>query len=251
VAADGQGGLEALDGVDALRRRRGLLPPHRQQAKGGGARAAAGLPRRGRGRRLEHLRGGARIQGGFALSNCGAHARRRFIEAEAYFPECKTILELYGELYQVEKEAPPGREGDAQRAKLRQEKSKPITQKMLAWALETRGRALPESALGQAIRYLLNHWEGLIAFLNDPRVPLDNNATERAERGIVLGRKNHYGSRSKRGTEVAALMYALIESCKLVGVDPAKYLRAAVDAALGGETMPLPHEYAAQIRKAA
>ena len=58
------------------------------------------------------------------------------------------------------------------------------------------------------------------AFLEEPRLALDNNATERALRGMVIGRKNHYGSRSKRGTEVAALFYSLIESAKLCGVEP-------------------------------
>jgi transposase len=78
-----------------------------------------------------------------------------------------------------------------------------------------------------------------------PEHPLDNNATERALRGPVVGRKNHYGSRSRRGTEVAALFYTLLESAKLAGVDPRAYLRAAVHAALAGQPVPLPHTMAA------
>ena len=78
------------------------------------------------------------------------------------------------------------------------------------------------------------------------RIDLDNNRTERSLRGVVVGRKNHYGSRSKRGTEVAALLYSLIESAKLVDVEPRTYLRAAIDAALRGDTIPLPHEIAAR-----
>ena len=69
---------------------------------------------------------------------------------------------------------------------------------------------------------------------------------ERAERGVVVGRKNHYGSRSQRGTEVAALFYSFIESAKLCGLDPKEYLRTAVMAALHGEQVPLPHEVAAR-----
>ena len=60
-------------------------------------------------------------------------------------------------------------------------------------------------------------------------MPLDNNRIERALRGMVIGRKNHYGSRSRRGTEVAALFYSLIETCKLRGVDPRAYLLNAAD----------------------
>jgi hypothetical protein len=61
----------------------------------------------------------------------------------------------------------------------------------------------------------------------------------------VVGRKNHYGSRSLRGTQVAALFYSLLESAKLVGLDPAAYLRAAVDASFAGREIPLPHEIVA------
>jgi hypothetical protein len=89
-------------------------------------------------------------------------------------------------------------------------------------------------------------WDGLRVFLDDPYVELDNNRTERSLRGVVVGRKNHYGSRSRRGTEVAALLYSLIESAKLAEVEPRAYLRVAVDAALSGETIPLPHEIAAR-----
>jgi transposase len=103
-------------------------------------------------------------------------------------------------------------------------------------------QALPGSALGQAVKYMSNLWPGLTRFLSDARVPLDNNATERALRGLVVGRKNHYGSRSRRGTEVAALFYSLLETAKLCGVDPKRYLREAALAALRGEEIPLPHQ---------
>jgi hypothetical protein len=72
----------------------------------------------------------------------------------------------------------------------------------------------------------------------------NGNAVERALRGVVFGCKNHYGSRSRRGTEVAAILYSLVESAKLAGVDPDAYLRAATAAALGGDTVPMPHELA-------
>jgi transposase len=100
---------------------------------------------------------------------------------------------------------------------------------------------LPRSDLGKAIRYVADLWEGLTAFLTDPRVPLDNNAAERALRGVVLGRKNHYGSRSKRGTEVASLFYTLFESAKLSGVEPKHYVLTAALAAIrepGTATLP-------------
>jgi transposase len=71
-----------------------------------------------------------------------------------------------------------------------------------------------------------------VRFLGDPRVPLDTNGVERALRGVAVGRKNHYGSRSERGTRVAALFYSLTESAKLCGVEPRAYLGGAARRAI-------------------
>jgi transposase len=91
---------------------------------------------------------------------------------------------------------------------------------------------------------MARRWTPLGRFLDDPRIPLDNNGSERGLRGLVLGRKNHYGSKSRRGAEVAATLYTLIETCKLVDVDPRRYLRTATEAALRSERVPLPHDLA-------
>ena len=183
----------------------------------------------------------AKASGGrFAVAHCWAHVRRKFLECAA--PEAQVALGLLGELYGVEREYQTG-PPDLQRLHaLRQEKSRLVIARLHAWALEV--RALPESALGKALAYLGHLWKGLTLFLEDARVPLDNNPTERALRGPVVGRKNHYGSRSKRGTEVAALFYSLLESAKLCRVEPKAYLRAAARAALRGEPPLLPHQLA-------
>jgi transposase len=179
-----------------------------------------------------------------------AHVRRKFVEAEPHYPgPCGEALALVGQLYAVERACPrldAGMESTARtealqlRATLRRERSAPIVTELRAWA--HRQRVLPESSLGKAISYMLGLWSGLTRFLEDARIPLDNNATERGLRGMVVGRKNHYGSRSKRGTEVAALFYSLIESAKLCGVEPKAYLLHAVRAALANPgTVTLPH----------
>jgi transposase len=176
---------------------------------------------------------------GITLCFCWSHVRRRFLEAERFYPEeCKPIIELLGALYAVEREAPriAGLDGEAlghalrQRAQLRDEKSRAIVAAIHAWALAQ--HALPESTLRIAIDYMLGLWSGLLHFLEDPRIPLDNNRVERQLRGPVVGRKNHYGSRSKRGTEVAALFYSVLETAKLVGVEPRAYLLHAVRTAI-------------------
>jgi transposase len=180
---------------------------------------------------------------GLTVAHCWAHVRRKFIECEDFFPEAAHAIELIGELYAVERRCLTGPPGDEQRAALRAQHSRAIVSRLQAWAVST--RALPQSALGKAIAYMGGLWTGLTRFLDDARIPLDNNATERALRGVVLGRKNHYGSRSRRGTEVAALFYSLLESAKLAGIEPKAYLRDAAHAALRGEQIPLPHELVA------
>ena len=176
--------------------------------------------------------------------------RRKFVEAEPHYPgPCAEVLDLIGQLYAVERACPRavGAADEAEQTELRQrgpacarERSAPLVAAIRAWAQQQ--RALPESSLGKAIAYMLGLWPGLTRFLDDPRIPLDNNATERALRGMVIGRKNHYGSRSQRGTEVAALFYSLIESAKLCGVEPKAYLLQAARAALATPgTVTLPH----------
>lgn len=186
----------------------------------------------------------ARAGPGFTLAHCWAHVRRKFIEAEPHYPEpCRAVLELIGQLYAVERAVPglpaaaaveTGQDLLTLRGRLRDQRSRAIVREIQTWALEQ--HALPGSSLGKALTYLRGLWNGLTRFLDEPRIPLDNNRTERGLRGVVLGRKNHYGSRSRRGTEVAALFYSLIESAKLCGVDPKRYLLTATRAALADRT---------------
>ena len=93
---------------------------------------------------------------------------------------------------------------------------------MKAWLQHA--TALKTTSLGGAVRYTLGIWDRLTLFLEDPVVWLDNNRTERGLRGPVIGRRNHFGSKSARGTEVAAILYSLVESAKASGVDPISYL---------------------------
>lgn len=185
---------------------------------------------------------------GFILAHCWAHVRRKFVEAEPHYPgPCEEVLDLIRDLYEVEAAVRAGVSAQdraamlALRARLRDERSRPLVEKIKDWALAQ--RVLPKSSLGKALHYMLGLWAGLTRFLDDPRIPIDNNHTERGLRGIVLGRKNHYGSRSRRGTEVAALFYSLIESAKLCGVEPKAYLLAAARAAATDRTaVTLPHQ---------
>jgi len=120
-----------------------------------------------------------------------------------------------------------------------------VVEEIRNWSITT--KALPQSGLGKAIAYMVRLWRYLIRFVDDPQIPLDNNRLERSMRGPVMGRKNHNGSHSKRGTQVAAIFYSLIESAKPVGIEPKANLREATIAALTGQSVLLPHEVAEQV----
>ena len=168
----------------------------------------------------------------FTLACCWAHMRRNFFKIQKHYPEVAEILDLIAELYAVEalaREAPLA-ERLLQRFALRHEQSRPITDRVHAWLKKQ--RTIPKTALHEAVQYALNRWDSLLLFLDFPTVPLDNNHSEQALRDLVLGRNNHQGSRSEKGTRVAALFYSLIESAERCGVNPAAYLRIAARQAL-------------------
>jgi hypothetical protein len=146
--------------------------------------------------------------------------RKNFIEAEPRYPEASEILDRIGQLCAIEakaKQTSP-EEGLATRAALRAKPSKAVLDEIRTWLMTQ--RVLRRLMLGKAIAYTSGLWPGLVWFLGDPKNRLGTNGVERALRGVVVGRKNHYGSRSERGTRVAALFYSLIESAKLCGVEP-------------------------------
>lgn len=167
------------------------------------------------------VRGNDRV----ALAGCWAHVFRKFEEAAPDHPEAHLAMKWIGELYAIDERA----EGRlAKKAELRKKESAEIIATMKTWLWNQ--AALKTLSIGNATAYVVANWARLTRFLADARIPLDNNATERGIRGPVVGRKNHYGSKSERGTEIAAIFYTLLETAKLQGLDPARFLR---DAALG------------------
>lgn len=96
---------------------------------------------------------------------------------------------------------------------------------------------------------MLRYWAGLTAVVDDPLLDIHNNRAERSVRGVVLGRKNHYGARSEAGTQAAAILYSLVESTKLAEVGPSMYLMLAVKRAIETPgTVLLPHQLAAALQ---
>ena len=184
-------------------------------------------------------------ESGISLAFCWAHVRRKFTDIEKNYPdECSEVLDLIGELFHLEKEA----SNYDTLKKIRQEKSRPIINEIKEWLLENRMQVRRESHLLKAINYTLNHWEGLILFLENIRIPLTNNEAERTIRHSVIGRKNFYGSRTINGADVTATLYTVIESCKKVQLDPKHYIQMAVKEKIQGNKIPTPLEYAKKVR---
>lgn len=152
---------------------------------------------------------GARASPGITLAGCWAHVFRRFKEALHDHPEAHLPMEWIRELYAIDERAGDDRE---RRAELRGTESAPVLEKLKSWLWAQ--APLKSLSIGEAARYALKYWDRLTVFVHHPDVPLDNNQTERGIRGPVVGRKNHYGSKSRRGTEVAAIFYTLIETAR-------------------------------------
>ena len=163
---------------------------------------------------------GARGNDAIALAGCWAHVYRKFEEASPDHPEANLAMKWIGQLYEIDERA---NRDLAMRPELRCTESTEVIATMKTWLWPR--AALKTLSIGNAAAYVVANWDRLTRFLGDARIPLDNNATERGIRGPVVGRKNHYGSKSRRGTEIASVFYTLLETAKLAGVHPAQYLR--------------------------
>lgn len=170
------------------------------------------------------------------LAFCWAHARRKFHDIHAATPSPLTgeALRRIAELYAVEADIRGGT--DEQRLLARREHSRPLVEALHAWLSELRGRLSARSVLAQAVRYTLNHWDGLTAFLDDGRVELDTNTVERAMRPVALGRKNALFAGSDSGGKHWAILVSLIQTAKLNGVDPEAWLTDVLERIVSGRT---------------
>jgi transposase len=155
---------------------------------------------------------------------CWAHARRKFFDL-ARLNKAPIALEAVARtdaLFAIEREIngkPP-----QERRRVRQERSLPRTEALETWLREQYARLSPANQVAKAIAYSLNRWDGLVRFLDDGRLCMTNNAAERALRGIAVGRHNWTFAGSDAGGRRAAAIYTLIESAKLVDVDPQAWL---------------------------
>lgn len=162
---------------------------------------------------------------------CWAHARRKFVyalpEAERKTPEkSKKIageaIRQMAKLFEIDAELKNLTPNERQSERLQREK--PVLEALKSWLEEKRECLLIKSKLGEAIKYTLNNWEGLTAYLQDGNCSLTNNICERAVRPFTTGRKNWLFSGSEQGARASAAAYSMSETCKLNDVNFYKYL---------------------------
>ena len=161
------------------------------------------------------------------VGNCLSHGRRRFVEVAMNFPqECLHVLEILKEVYKNDAEAKSQGMSDKQRLQFHQRQSGPKMDELKTWLTEQieQHRVEPNSSLGEAISYMLKHWNELTLFLRQPGAPLDNNVCERALKKAILHRKNAYFYKTQNGARVGDMFMSLIHTCELNKVNSFEYL---------------------------
>lgn len=174
-------------------------------------------------------------------ANCNAHARRYFVKSLAGYPDATFYLDHYHDIYQLEslcKEKPPD-EVLRIRAQMREK-----FESMFSKATEQLPNYPSPLKFGKALNYFLENYDGLTLFLEHSDVAIDNNLQERLLRSHVIGRKTWYGTHSERGAETAAIIFSIVETCKLNQVNPREYLEKLAQDLLQGGNPYTPKDFA-------
>ena len=192
------------------------------------------------------------------LAYCWSHVRRKFYELAQNNPApiaSEALLHIAA-LYRIEDDIrglPP-----EDRRTVRQERTKPLIEALEPWLQAKLSLISQKTKLAEAIRYALSRWAGLCLFLDDGRIEIDNNTVERAIRPLALTRKNALFAGSDGGAEHWAVIASLIETCKLIGVEPYAYLFDVITRIVNGhpqsqldEMLPWTYQTAADLKAVA
>ena len=161
------------------------------------------------------------------LANCLAHGRRKFVDVAWSFPEeCRYVIKTLGQVYKNDEIAKDKNMSPAERLLFHQAESGPLMEQLKTWLNEQidENKVEPNSGLGQAISYMLKHWEALTLFLREPNAPLDNNLCEQALKKAILHRKNALFYKTEHGAYVGDMFMSIIHTCNLAGVNPVDYI---------------------------
>jgi len=165
-----------------------------------------------------------RTPGPIIEAACWAHSRRKFFDLARLrkMPIAIEAVQRIDVLFAIEREI--NGMSPAERLAVRRTRSKPLVESFETWLRSERKKLSSKGPLAKAIDYQFNHWAAFRRFLDDGRICLSNNAAERAVRGIAVGRRNWTFCGSDSGGHRAAVMFSLIETCKLCEVDPKAWL---------------------------
>jgi transposase len=185
-------------------------------------------------------------------ANCLAHARRNFVEVESSFPdECAHVLDRIAAVYRVEAETKAKAMTGAERLAYHQLHSAPVLEELRDWIRERFARRLvePSSSLGDALAYMLDHFDDLVKFTTVAGAPIDHTPAERVLKLVVLARKNSLFFKNEHGASIGDRLAGLVETCRLNGVAAFDYLLALVrnaDAVRAAPAAWLPWTYPRQ-----
>lgn len=176
----------------------------------------------------------SRAGGPVTLAYCWSHLRRRFYEiyvggnAPIAMEALRRIKQLYAIEAEIRGDTPQGRRAQ------RQERSKPVVDALKPWLEANLEKISKGSPLGEAIRYGLRHWDGLMRFLEDGRIEIDSNTVERSIRPIALTRKNALFAGHDLGAANWAIAASLIETCKLNAIEPLAWMTTTLERLVNG-----------------
>lgn len=163
---------------------------------------------------------------GITLIHCMAHARRMFNDAlDNDEARASHALQEIQKLYAIERICKEQQLIFDERKALRQLKSVPILRQLGSWLQEHYMQVLPKSAIGKAIAYSLERWERLSAYAGDGQLNIDNNPVENSIRPVALGRKNYLFAGSHEAAKRSGMLYSLLGTCKMHGIDPYTWLK--------------------------
>jgi transposase len=163
---------------------------------------------------------------GVIEAGCMAHARRKLHDLYANHQSeiAEEGLRYFAALYEIEREARELKLDADARHHLRLQRSKPVAEALRQWLTRQRTQVPDGSATAKAIEYSLGRWAALIRYIDDGELPIDNNHVENRIRPVALGRSNWLFAGSLRAGQRAANVMSIIQSAKLNGHDPYRYL---------------------------
>ncbi len=158
--------------------------------------------------------------------HCIAHGRRKFDEAKSNDKaRAEYALDQIQQLYNIEQDCRDRKLDFDQIRDLRMQRAVPILEHMKGWLIEQYSQVLPQGVIGKAIAYNLKRWDKLSIYIREGWLKIDNNPVENAIRPVTLGRKNYLFAGSHAAAGRTAMLYSLMGTCKMHGINPYDWLK--------------------------